>query len=326
MGQFMAPAALSVLGVSPESEQVYRAVLANPGSSAEGLADRVGRAPSDVRRMLAKLAAAGLVAISQDAVRAEPPQLALGKLLAREARQLVAAEEALAHARLEVSRYEAEHQAGLVPGSQALGVEVVEASKTRSVLNALALNTVGEMLFLRPDQGRSSASRSTDAAVTGALRAGRSSRVLYPIDITERPSSRYLERLAAGERARVLPRVPCRMAVFGDSAVVVPRSWEEPTVTAVVVRQPGIVSLCRAWFDDLWRQGVDVPGTLEDRGDVPRARLLQLLEHGVKDEGIARTLGMSLRTVRRRIADLLTELGVESRFQAGAEAVRRGWL
>ena len=54
-------------------------------------------------------------------------------------------------------------------------------------------------------------------------------------------------------------------------------------------------------------------------------QLLQLTE-GAKDEQIARTLGISLRTVRRRIADLLSELGADSRFQAGVEAVRRGWL
>jgi hypothetical protein len=30
--------------------------------------------------------------------------------------------------------------------------------------------------------------------------------------------------------------------------------------------------------------------------------------------------------VRRRVAELLDELGAGSRFQAGAEAVRRGWL
>ena len=36
--------------------------------------------------------------------------------------------------------------------------------------------------------------------------------------------------------------------------------------------------------------------------------------------------GLSLRTVRRRVADLMIELGVDTRFQAGAEAVRRGWL
>ena len=34
----------------------------------------------------------------------------------------------------------------------------------------------------------------------------------------------------------------------------------------------------------------------------------------------------ALRTVRRRVADLMDELGADSRFQAGVEAVRRGWL
>ena len=54
--------------------------------------------------------------------------------------------------------------------------------------------------------------------------------------------------------------------------------------------------------------------------------LLRQLAAGAKDEQIARTLGLSLRTVRRRVADLLIELGVDTRFQAGVEAVRRGWL
>jgi len=59
--------------------------------------------------------------------------------------------------------------------------------------------------------------------------------------------------------------------------------------------------------------------------DEPRL-LVRQLASGAKDEQIARTLGLSLRTVRRRVADLMIELGVDTRFQAGAEAVRRGWL
>jgi DNA-binding NarL/FixJ family response regulator len=35
---------------------------------------------------------------------------------------------------------------------------------------------------------------------------------------------------------------------------------------------------------------------------------------------------MSLRTVRRRVAEVMAELGADSRFQAGVEATRRGWL
>ena len=41
---------------------------------------------------------------------------------------------------------------------------------------------------------------------------------------------------------------------------------------------------------------------------------------------VARNLGLSLRTVRRRIAALMNDLGVDTRFQAGVEAARRGWL
>ena len=57
-----------------------------------------------------------------------------------------------------------------------------------------------------------------------------------------------------------------------------------------------------------------------------RGSLLRQLAAGAKDEQIARTLGLSLRTVRRRVADLMIELGADTRFQAGVEAARRGWL
>jgi DNA-binding NarL/FixJ family response regulator len=57
-----------------------------------------------------------------------------------------------------------------------------------------------------------------------------------------------------------------------------------------------------------------------------RRLLLGQLARGAKDEQIARALGLSLRTVRRRIAEIMADLGADSRFQAGVEAVRRGWL
>jgi len=47
---------------------------------------------------------------------------------------------------------------------------------------------------------------------------------------------------------------------------------------------------------------------------------------GMKDEAIARQLGMSPRTLRRRSQELLAELGAGNRFQAGVEAARRGWI
>lgn len=54
--------------------------------------------------------------------------------------------------------------------------------------------------------------------------------------------------------------------------------------------------------------------------------MLSLLVSGLKDEAVARRLGWSLRTMRRRISSLYELLGADNRFQAGVIAARRGLL
>ncbi|OEJ94428.1 helix-turn-helix transcriptional regulator [Streptomyces thermolilacinus] len=54
--------------------------------------------------------------------------------------------------------------------------------------------------------------------------------------------------------------------------------------------------------------------------------LLRLLAAGLKDEAIARRLGVHVHTARRRISRLLETLDARTRFQAGARATARGWL
>ena len=45
----------------------------------------------------------------------------------------------------------------------------------------------------------------------------------------------------------------------------------------------------------------------------------------MKDEAVARRLGVSTRTMRRLVAATMDELGAQSRFEAGIEAARRGF-
>ncbi|MFE7393699.1 response regulator transcription factor [Streptomyces sp. NPDC057582] len=64
-------------------------------------------------------------------------------------------------------------------------------------------------------------------------------------------------------------------------------------------------------------------------GDAPTddtRQLLTYLSGGLTDESIARELGVSERTVARRIARLQEVLGAQTRFQLGVQASRRGWL
>ena len=92
------------------------------------------------------------------------------------------------------------------------------------------------------------------------------------------------------------------------------------------MRQGALVEALTLLFELYWERGVPMP-QLTGR-DPHRAHVHPAASSasGVKDEQIARTMGLSLRTVRRRISDLMIELGADTRFQAGVEAVRRGWL
>ena len=55
-------------------------------------------------------------------------------------------------------------------------------------------------------------------------------------------------------------------------------------------------------------------------------RLVAMLSSGMTDEAMARAIGLSHRTVQRRLADLARRVGAEGRFQLGVQAARRGWV
>jgi DNA-binding NarL/FixJ family response regulator len=59
---------------------------------------------------------------------------------------------------------------------------------------------------------------------------------------------------------------------------------------------------------------------------VEDCELLRMLSVGAQDEEVARELGISVRTVRRRLAELMTGIDARSRFQAGFQVATREWL
>lgn len=64
------------------------------------------------------------------------------------------------------------------------------------------------------------------------------------------------------------------------------------------------------------------PGELTDDD----RNILALPVTGAKDEIIARELDIGVRTLRRRMSHLLQVLDADTRFQAGIQATRRGWV
>ncbi len=160
------------------------------------------------------------------------------------------------------------------------------------------------------------------------IRAGRPKRTVYDAAVLDDPRSR--DRLTqwaeTGEDQRIGWDLPTEFCVFGAEAVVAVASWGDPSSDYVIVRHPMLVAAFTSLFDHAWAEGYPLRTSEPEADGIGDGPLLELLARGLKDEAIARYLGWSLRTVRRRIARLMTELGARTRFQLGAQAARAGHL
>lgn len=102
--------------------------------------------------------------------------------------------------------------------------------------------------------------------------------------------------------------------------------WGDGLAPAVVVRSEPLVGLLRSCFHVLWERAgaaVDEPAAAGWLTPFDH-RVLALLAAGHRDAEIATRTGTSVRTVRRRIAVIVEQFGVTSRFAAGVQACRRG--
>ncbi len=322
-------ATLGVLGFSAGQEELYRLLLRNSGASVPDLAALAGLTTDDLRERVALLAGTGVVDVLDDIVTARPPAEAIARLVSEEARRVRLRTEQLEAVRGLLPALSAEHVSATTPGHEGVAVDRVNGGDVPQLLRSMAASSVGDLLWLRPDQWKLSTGPVVDDWVREMVAAGRRSRAIYPARVLEEMPEAIRRRADAGEHVRILAEVPCRLAITGTAAALMSEDFGLPTERRLVIRQPGLVAALTLMFEGLWEKAMSVPG-LDAQPDAEGAsdqRLLLIeLAGGAKDEQIARALGMSVRTVRRRVADLMDELGADSRFQAGVEAVRRGWI
>jgi DNA-binding NarL/FixJ family response regulator len=100
-------------------------------------------------------------------------------------------------------------------------------------------------------------------------------------------------------------------------------------MTASRVRDDSVVAFLLDLFNNVWDAATPLDcfdsGYAEVADDLQRT-IAGLMAKGFTDEVVARKLGMSVRTCRRHIAALMRDLGAVSRFQAGGQATRRGFV
>jgi DNA-binding CsgD family transcriptional regulator len=318
-----------VLGFSARQESLYRLALRHSGSTVTALAPLAGMPVGELRELLTRFAGAGVVELHDDVVVARPPQEALGLLINEETRRVQSRADQLDAVRRLLPSLHADHLAASAPSGRPVPVELVEAGEMTQLMRSLSAASTGDLRWLRAEPWNIEAGAEIDAWVVDLMRSGRRSRAIYPVQVLHRAPELIRARAEAGEQVRILSEVPTRLAVFGSTAALIGEQFGVVDGRRLVLRQPALVAALTTMFEALWEKALAVPvleGHRYDEGASGQRLLLRQLAGGAKDEQIARALGLSVRTVRRRVAELLDELGAESRFQAGAEAVRRGWL
>ncbi|MEV6283181.1 helix-turn-helix transcriptional regulator [Kribbella sp. NPDC051770] len=161
------------------------------------------------------------------------------------------------------------------------------------------------------------------------VRPGVRYRAIYPDTARTAPTlCRHLAALSvAGVAVRTVPHVPLNGLVVDGRAVVLPADTSNGSVA--VLRLSSAVASTTGLFELVWPGAVpladsDLPGDADL--DERNREMLRLLALGVTDEVAAAQLGISVRTVRRMVAQIMGRLGARSRFQAGVKAADRGWL
>jgi sugar-specific transcriptional regulator TrmB len=222
---------------------------------------------------------------------------------------------------------------------QALGVERVEGMANISArLDDLIFFARSEVLCTHP-RGPVSPEALADARPRDALllKRGVVMRTILHTDALSDPltTARLREIASAGAQTRVSDSPFERMLIVDRRAALVPIDPADTKRGALLVHEPGLVASSVALFERIWEGAQELEDMPADGQDGERSKhelpeierkVLATLCRVDKDEIGAREIGVSVRTYRRHVGDLMRQLGAGNRFQAALMARDRGWI
>ncbi|MGW7456587.1 LuxR C-terminal-related transcriptional regulator [Streptomyces sp. NPDC054797] len=286
----------------------------------------------EIRGALDELAALALLKPSGQTgagLRPVSPEVGLATLLASAEAEIAERQARVESARAEIAAISAAH-VGTRLSDSATRLEGLDAIRTR--LEQLQRTTHFECLSLNPGGAHRPDARSAATPLNEeALRRGVVIRAVCRDSFRNDPDTLAYARWLTehGGQMRTIPTVPIQMIIIDRRVAIIPVDPENPRAEALEILSPGMVTALCALFEQCWSAGTPF-GALprpDPNGCTPTERaLLTLAAAGDTDEAAARTLSVSPRTVSRMMSNLMERLDAVSRFQAGVNATRRGWL
>jgi DNA-binding CsgD family transcriptional regulator/sugar-specific transcriptional regulator TrmB len=326
---------LEALGLSSRAAHAYKAIIANPPLNAAELAELLGWPIEEMHGALGELASLALVKSSwqnPENLLAVNPAIGFGSLLAREESDLLRRQETIVSTRSEVmqliKQYSEHYRLQKPTIEQLTGLD-----STRLRIEELASNCETEMMAFVPRGAQKpetmAASREPDLEL---LQRGVRMRTIYVQAMCNDPGTlRYAQWLIEmGASIRTLPALSFRMIIYDQQQGLVPIDPDNETLGAILFTGTGVVKALCEHFEQMWRTAAPLTASRPRRESseltAQQRAVLRMLADGYTDEVTARRLGVSIRTVRRITAELMTLLGARSRFQAGIIAAQRDLL
>ncbi|MET9507011.1 helix-turn-helix domain-containing protein [Streptomyces flavidovirens] len=332
---------LAHLGVSEEDERCYRALLRLSEATADELSAELGTAPQQTAAALEHLSSRDLAEPTADGrTRPAPPAKAVQRLIEQQVQELrqelerVVVEEDVVESLL--NERATARPAPELCAPERPAIERIEGlDRIRAHIDELTFFTRSEGLTTQPHGTLTAesiaASRPLDTRI---LRRGvRMRTIMGAAAAGDPPTLAYLSELVtAGAEIRISDRPLERLLVFDRAAALTPIDPGNSVQGALLVREPGLVANLVSLFERMWNDATDIRdllGFTADPGaqltDVER-KILATMYQVDKDESGAREVGLSVRTYRKYIADLMHRLGAANRFQAALLARDRGWI
>lgn len=334
----MEVATLLGLGLAEPLARLWMAMTAMPGAGATDLAAELGIGETQLREHLDALADRALVRASQQTPGLLVPitaEAALAQLLRQQEEELAEQQRRFQEQRDQIVKtVAASLDAGEGDGDPGQRVEhVIGADAIQSRFEQLAYSTTQSVDSLLPATGLSE-QMLADAWPLDAdlLRRGVRVRTMYLEAVrNDQALLTYARNLqAAGAEIRTSPTLPQRLCIADRRVAIVPLKPGVRGYGVAVISAPGVIASLLELFEAVWHHAapLDVGNPIDTAtglSDTERS-LLTLLAGGATDETASKKLGVSLRTVRRIMADLMQRLEASSRFEAGIKAAKKGWL
>ncbi|HVQ94508.1 MAG TPA: LuxR C-terminal-related transcriptional regulator [Mycobacteriales bacterium] len=329
---------LDVLGLTEQEERAYRWLVDKgllPIGEVAAAWQQWCRA-DEVAETLAGLHHKGLVSLLPGppySVQASSPEAVLDRLVSRR-------EEELRSARRLIADLTQRHRVAPQNGSSRDVMDIVYGREAVVQRGLSMLNDTRHQFrgFDKPPYYSDTNDIRDELAV---LARGLRCRCVYDLSALEVPG--YLavieQLVAAGEEARVLDGVPMKMGIADDREALLPLQRDGAVVAELFIRSSALLDALGNLFEMVWdratplhvaaaRVGVEAPpaGEQAPQPAPDELRVLALLITGLPDESICRRLGISQRTLQRRLQGMQTRLGARTRSQLAYLAARRNWI